>query len=194
MAGVSVADPRVSFAELCQWPDDGRRYELYDGEVIVVPSSFPRHQRVANHIQDLLREYEAATGGLMFGAPLDIVLTEFDVVQPDIVFFRAERRHLIKMWESTRVPPDLAVEVLSRSTERRDRGRKMDMLARSGVPDTGLSILPRTFSRCISCKATATSWPRPAARPIMSIRRRCLGCRSTRAGCSKNEAWPACLP
>src|SRR4249920_157756 len=135
MAGVSAVEPRVSFAELCQWPEDGRRYELYDGEVIVVPSSFPRHQRVANHIENLLREYEAATGGLMFGAPLDIVLTEYDVVQPDVVFFRAERRHLIKMWESTRVPPDLAVEVLSRSTARRDRGRKMDMLARSGVPE-----------------------------------------------------------
>jgi Uma2 family endonuclease len=135
MAGVSAVDPRVSFAELCQWPDDGRRYELYDGEVIVVPAPFPRHQRVGNHIESLLREYEAATGGLMLHAPIDIVLTEYDVVQPDVVFFRAERRHLIRAWEATRVPPDLAVEVLSRSTERRDRGRKMELLARSGVPE-----------------------------------------------------------
>lgn len=135
MAGVSAVDPRVSFAELCGWPDDGRRYELYDGEVIVVPSPFPRHQRVGSHLASILREYEAAIGGFMFGAPIDIVLTEYDVVQPDVVFFRAERRHLIKMWESTRVPPDLAVEVLSRSTERRDRGRKMELMARSGVPE-----------------------------------------------------------
>jgi len=135
MALVKAADPRVSFAELQQWPDDGRRYELYDGELIVVPSPFLRHQRVGSNIESLLREYEKATGGMMLHAPLDIVLTEYDVIQPDIVFFRAERRHLLKDWEATRVPPDLAVEVLSRSTERRDRGRKMDLLARSGVPE-----------------------------------------------------------
>jgi len=135
MAGVSAVDPRVSFAELCQWPDDGRRYELYDGEVIVVPAPFSRHQRVGSHIESLLREYESATGGMVLRAPIDIVLTEHDVVQPDVVFFRAARRHLIRAWEATRVPPDLAVEVLSRSTERRDRGRKMELLARSGVPE-----------------------------------------------------------
>ncbi|OFW31315.1 MAG: hypothetical protein A3H97_25165 [Acidobacteria bacterium RIFCSPLOWO2_02_FULL_65_29] len=58
MDGVSAVDPRVSFAELCRWPDDGRRYELYDGEVIVVPAPFPRHQRVGIHIEELLGEYE----------------------------------------------------------------------------------------------------------------------------------------
>jgi len=135
MAGVTAVHPRVSFAELCRWPDDGRRYELYDGEVIVVPAPIPRHQRVGNNVESLLREYEKGSGGLMFHAPFDVVLTEYDVVQPDVVFFRAERRHLIDMMQPTRVPPDLAVEVLSRSTERRDRGRKMDLLARSGVPE-----------------------------------------------------------
>src|SRR5262249_21158491 len=48
---------------------------------------------------------------------------------------RRERRHLIDMWAANRVPPDLAVEVLSRSTERRDRGRKMELLAKSEVPE-----------------------------------------------------------
>ena len=132
---MKATDCRVTFAELQQWPDDGRQYELYGGEVIVVPSPFPRHQRVASNVEDILREYEAAAGGLVFHAPLDIVLTEHDVVQPDLVYFRRERRHLIKDWEATRAAPDLAVEVLSRSTEMRDRGRKMDLLARFGVPE-----------------------------------------------------------
>jgi len=139
MALVKAADPRVSFAELQQWPDDGRRYELYDGEAIVVPAPIPRHQRVGINVERLLTEYELATGGLMLHAPIDIVLTEYDVVQPDVVFFRAERRHLVDMSKATRVPPDLAVEVLSRSTERRDRGRKMELLARSGVPEYWLA-------------------------------------------------------
>jgi Uma2 family endonuclease len=130
-----AVDSRVSFAELQQWPDDGRRYELYDGEVIVVPSPFPRHQRVAWNIGDVLKSYERTHGGYMFGVPIDIVLSEYDVLQPDVVYFREARRHLIAMMEATRAAPDLAVEVLSRSTERRDRGRKLQMLARYGVPE-----------------------------------------------------------
>jgi Uma2 family endonuclease len=135
MAGMRALDPRVTFAELQQWPDDGRRYELYDGEVIVVPMSFPRHQRVVLHLSEILAEYERATGGLVFGSPIDIVLSEHNVLQPDLTFFTAGRRHLLDMMEATRVPPDLAVEVLSRSTEARDRGRKMAVFARFGVPE-----------------------------------------------------------
>jgi Uma2 family endonuclease len=128
-------DQRVSFAELQQWPDDGRRYELYDGEVIVVPSPFPRHQRVAMHIGFVLSDYESANGGFVFAVPIDIVLSEYDVLQPDVVYFREARRHVIDMMEATRAAPDLAVEVLSRSTERRDRGRKLQLLARYSVPE-----------------------------------------------------------
>jgi Uma2 family endonuclease len=135
MPVVKAVDPRVSFAELCRWPDDGRRYELYDGEVIVVPAPLPRHQVVALNLAELLREYERATGGLVLISPIDIVFSEYDVLQPDLVFFRKERRHLLDMMAPTRVPPDLAVEVLSRSTEARDRGRKKQLFARFGVAE-----------------------------------------------------------
>jgi Uma2 family endonuclease len=135
MQSMKMLDPRVSFAELQQWPDDGRRYELYGGEVIVVPAPIPRHQRVAGNVRDVLKEYERATGGLVFESPIDIVLSEYDVVQPDVVFFRQERRYLIDMMQATRAAPDLAVEVLSRSTEARDRGRKMELLGRFGIPE-----------------------------------------------------------
>jgi Uma2 family endonuclease len=130
----ATTDPRVTFAELQTWPDDGRRYELYDGEVIVVPSPFLRHQRVEMHLmENILTEYERAIGGLVVIAPFDIVFSEHNVLQPDVVFFRKERRQLLHDWEATRAAPDLAVEVLSRSTEVRDRGRKKEILARFGV-------------------------------------------------------------
>jgi len=130
-----AADRRVTYAEMLEWPDDGRQYELYDGEAIVVPSPFPRHQRVAFNIAQLVGRHAEAAGGRVFHAPLDIVLSEYDVVQPDVVFFRDDRRHLVKDWEVTRAAPDLAVEVLSPGTESRDRGRKMALLARFGVPE-----------------------------------------------------------
>ena len=83
----------------------------------------------------ILGDYEQRHGGFVFTVPIDIVFSEHNVVQPDLVYFREERRHVIDMLAATRAAPDLAVEVLSRSTEARDRGRKMRMLARFGVSE-----------------------------------------------------------
>lgn len=130
-----AGDPRVSYAELARWPDDGRRYELYDGEAIVVPAPNWRHQRIVSNVLELLREYERRVGGGVVIAPFDVVLSEYDVLQPDVVYFNAEKRALLDPSDAAYLAPDLAVEVLSRSTERRDRGRKMELLARYGLPE-----------------------------------------------------------
>jgi Uma2 family endonuclease len=132
---MKATDPRVTFAELQQWPDDGRRYELYDGEVIVVPSPVPRHQRIVLNLAWILREYEERAGGLVFAAPLDIVFDEHNVVQPDVLYFREEQRPFVPMDAAAHATPDLAIEVLSRRTAVRDRGRKMQLLARFAVPE-----------------------------------------------------------
>ena len=60
---------------------------------------------------------------------------EFDVVQPDVLLFRAERVHLLHPQVVTRHAPDIVVEVLSPSTASIDRGRKMRTFARYGVPE-----------------------------------------------------------
>lgn len=135
MAGMKAVDPRVSYAELARWPDDGRRYELYDGEAIVVPAPNLWHQRVVTNLVEVLKDYERRVGGCVVVAPFDIVLSEHDVLQPDVVFFGPAKRSLLDPLEAAYSVPDLAVEVLSRSTERRDRGRKMDLLAQYGLPE-----------------------------------------------------------
>ena len=166
MAGVSAVDPRVSFAELCQWPDDGRRYELYDGEVIVVPAPIPRHQLVAIRIGRLLLEYAEASGSLALISPIDIAFTEHDVLQPDVVLFRRERRSQIDMMKVIRIAPDLAVEVVSPATEGRGRGRKMQMFARFGVGEYWIvdpvrnvleihELNERTYQLAVTCDETA---------------------------------------
>jgi len=133
MTGVKAAYPRVSVADLERWPEDGRRYELYDGEVYVVPSPILLHQIVAGRLYLALSDYVEEHGGIVLFAPLDIVLTDYDVVQPDLLLFTEERRHLLDLRNVTRVPPDLAIEILSLSTARNDRGRKMGLLAQHGV-------------------------------------------------------------
>ena len=133
MSGVKAVYPRVSYADLEGWPEDGRRYELYDGEVYVIPSPIPLHQIVSARLFLALEEYSRVHGGLVLYAPLDTVLTEFDVVQPDLVLFTRERRHLVEPRKVIRHPPDLAIEILSPTTAANDRGRKMRLLERHGV-------------------------------------------------------------
>jgi Uma2 family endonuclease len=129
MAGVKAAVPRVSFTDLERWPEDGRRYELYDGEVFEIPSPLPIHQMVLGRLYLAFADFVRAHGGVVLVAPLDIVLTDFDVVQPDVIFFTRERQHLIHPRKVTRVAPDLAIEILSPSTAANDRGRKLRLLA-----------------------------------------------------------------
>jgi len=82
-----------------------------------------------------LRDHGARHGGLAIASPIDIVFSQYDVLQPDVVFFTAARRHLVDLDSAIRHAPDLCVEVLSPSTEDRDRGRKMQILPRYGVPE-----------------------------------------------------------
>ena len=69
MARMRAVDPRVSYAELARWPDDGRRYELYDGEAIVVPAPSWRHQRIIQNVLSVLAAYERRFGGGVVIAP-----------------------------------------------------------------------------------------------------------------------------
>ncbi len=126
---------RISYAELAQWPDDGRRYEIYDGEVQVVPSPLPLHQRVALAVAYLLDGHPASRNGEAIISPIDIVLSDYNVLQPDVVYFLPDRRDVVRPDAAIRDRPDIAVEVLSHSTSSTDRGRKMELLARYGLPE-----------------------------------------------------------
>lgn len=112
-------------------PNDGKRYELIDGELLVNPSPSPIHQRVSSRLQRQLQDYfHARNLGEVFNAPLDVILTPHDVFQPDLLVV-AEPSHI-----STRgieQPPLLVVEILSPSTRRIDRGLKFRRYAVLGV-------------------------------------------------------------
>jgi Uma2 family endonuclease len=125
----------MTYAEWLRQPEDGPRIELYDGEVWEMPAPSFVHQDVATNTILAFREYAVRSGGVAVIAPFDIVFSERDVVQPDVVYFRGERKHLIKPRELTRDRPDIAVEVLSPTTRGNDLGRKLRMFARYEVPE-----------------------------------------------------------
>ncbi len=101
----------------------------------VVPAPLPRHQISQQLVLEVLRRYAAQHDGFVVDSPIDIVFSDYDVLQPDVVFFRRERQHLIVLDAPIKHVPDLCVEVLSASTAATDRGRKMQMFARYGVPE-----------------------------------------------------------
>ena len=133
MAPVKVVRPRVSYADLERAPEDGRRYELYDGEVFVVPAPLLRHQIVQLRIAEMLDRYAVTNGGVAASSPIDIVFSDYDVLQPDVIYFSPDRANLVHLDRVIRDAPDLCVEVLSPSTAATDRGKKMQMFARYGV-------------------------------------------------------------
>jgi Uma2 family endonuclease len=134
---MSALDPRVSFAELETWPDFGGdvRYELYEGEVIELPAAFVGHQYVAMHVVKLLSAYQAKHGGLLLFSPVDVVLSQYDVFQPDVLWVGKNKMHLVRRDRPIEFVPDLAVEVISRSTGVRDRGRKKEIFGKHGLPE-----------------------------------------------------------
>jgi Uma2 family endonuclease len=129
-----MVEPRVKLtvADYMATPDD-EHYQLLDGELILAPSPTDRHQAIVGNIYFFLRQFvNDAHAGRIRVAPLDVVLAEHDVAQPDILFVSNERRSIITA-ANIQGAPDLLVEILSPSTQRRDRGYKQDLYARHGV-------------------------------------------------------------
>ena len=133
---VATAQPAVklTYEDYCAAPADNR-YELLDGELIMVPAPNTRHQRVNAEIYAQLRQFikERSLGTLLY-APCDVLLSDTVVVQPDLLFVSREREHTITA-ENVRGAPDLVIEILSPSTSDKDRGIKREIYGRHGVTE-----------------------------------------------------------
>jgi Uma2 family endonuclease len=116
-----------------RFPDDGRRWELIDGEAYVTPAPSLEHQRVSRNLEFVLHEHVRAHQlGEIFYAPVDVYLGRTDIAQPDLVFVSAARVAILSK-RGIEGAPDLVIEILSPSTKHRDLGDKQQMYARHGV-------------------------------------------------------------
>ena len=112
-----------------------QRYELLEGELVMVPAPSFEHQSISIHLEVRLYEFVRRRDlGIVLDAPLDVVLSEENVVQPDILFISKARRKIIHK-EEIRGAPDLVVEILSPYTAGRDRTLKKKLYARYGVKE-----------------------------------------------------------
>ncbi|MCI0418016.1 MAG: Uma2 family endonuclease [Acidobacteria bacterium] len=127
-------NPIWTYADYCVLPQDYRRHEIVEGEHIVTPSPTARHQKVLAALQFLLDSHVRSQKlGTLLAAPMDVVLSETSVIQPDLLFVSTLREHIITE-PYVDGPPDLVIEVLSASTASMDRGGKMRLYAKYRIP------------------------------------------------------------
>ena len=123
---------KFTYEDYCNAPED-KRYELHDGDLILVPSPKEPHQKTSLDLAAELRLFTRRTGiGYIYIAPFDVLFSDTDVVQPDVIFVSNERLEIITP-DNIQGAPDLVIEVLSPSTAHRDRTFKRALYARHGV-------------------------------------------------------------
>jgi Uma2 family endonuclease len=133
---------KLTYADYEKIPPDGFRHEIIGGDEFMTPSPNLEHQRVVGNVFRLLANH-AVLGkfGQAFVAPTDVVLSEHDIVEPDVLFVSSSRTSILTE-KNIQGPPDLVVEVLSPSTQSVDRGPKLALYEHSGVAEVWI-IDPR---------------------------------------------------
>ena len=129
----STVDTRLTYDDFVHFPDDGNRHELIDGVHHVTPSPDVRHQTIVvrlvlaigNHLQ--IHPHL----GRVFVSPLDVVLSNHDIVEPEVVYVANDQAEILTE-KNVQGPPALVVEVLSHSTRKRDAQAKRRLFERFG--------------------------------------------------------------
>jgi Uma2 family endonuclease len=145
MTSNSQSIPRpVSYGDLAAMPDDGKRYEIVNGELIERGSNSTRHQwfmgecltRFSNHV-------DGGELGEVFLGPLDVKFSSYTVLQPDFLYVSRQRWHRIVKDTCIDGAPDLVAEALAPETELRDRVTKAAIYATFGVLEYWLIDIDR---------------------------------------------------
>jgi Uma2 family endonuclease len=123
----------LTYDDYRKFPDDKQRYELVKGELFMTPSPGYLHQRVSQNLEFFLYSHIRKSGsGVLLHAPMDVILSETTVVQPDILFVTKKRLGIITE-RGVEGAPDLVVEILSPTTIALDRFSKFQIYGKLGV-------------------------------------------------------------
>ena len=131
-------DIRFSYDEYRALPETGPHYQLVDGDLIMSPAPTFRHQDILMRLIRFLDAHiEKNKLGKLLCAPLDVIFSDEDVYQPDLVFISNSRKSII-VPEGLRGTPELCVEILSPSNKELDQKTKRLQYARFGLPELWL--------------------------------------------------------
>jgi len=130
-------------AQVIQWtyedyllfPEDGKRYEVIGGECYMSPSPRTKHQDISFQLARFLGNHLQSTRqGKALTAPMDVILSETNIVQPDILVVLSARTSIITEKNIAGVP-DLVIEILSETTRKTDEVIKKKLYERYGVQE-----------------------------------------------------------
>ena len=126
---------KLTYDDFVLFPDDGKRHEIIDGEHFVTPTPNIRHQTIVGAFHLLIASYlETHPLGRVFLSPLDVIFSDFDVVEPDLLYVSHERDEALT-GTHVRGVPELVIEVASKGTRRRDETVKRRLYERVGVSE-----------------------------------------------------------
>ena len=167
-----------TYEDYCATADD-KRYELLNGDLMMVPAPNRKHQWVLGRLHIELDRFTQEHGlGEVYVAPFDVVLSDTDVVQPDLLFISRAREHTIND-ENVRGAPDLVIEILSPSTATATWGTSTTSTADTACSSTGWSTRWPRPSPSIGNGTGGSSSPTPSAAGTPSGRRCLRGCSSS---------------
>jgi len=125
----------LTYEDLCRAREDGNRYELIEGELVLVGAPSLWHQRLLLRLAFTCTESVTQRGlGEVLVAPLDVRFADGSIFQPDVVVVLSDRSSVLEeaLIEGA---PSLVVEIVSPSSRAKDRGAKLRTYARHGVPE-----------------------------------------------------------
>ncbi len=126
---------KLTYDDLCLFPDDGKRHELIDGDHFTTPAPKTNHQNASGNLVVLLDAFVRKNQlGRVFAAPFDVVFSDFDVTEPDILFVGKDQDEIITE-DNVRGAPALVAEILSPTTAEMDRKTKLRLYEKYGVSE-----------------------------------------------------------
>ena len=130
-----TVEVKYTYADLLTTPDDRHRYEIFEGDLIVTPAPNRPHQKAHASLFRILSQHIAEHSlGEMYSAPFDVYFDEETTFEPDILFVAKARLDIIDE-QKVNGAPDVVIEVISPSTESRDRGFKFKRYGQEGVKE-----------------------------------------------------------
>lgn len=134
MPTAARSDVRLTYDDFLRIPDDGKRHEIIDGVHYVTAAPTVGHQELLGRLHLAIGNFLVGRRhlGRVFLSPLDVVLSYYDVVEPDLLFIAGDQQDILTE-ANVQGPPALVVEILSPSTRKRDEGIKRKLFEKKGI-------------------------------------------------------------
>ena len=133
MKPVTAPSVKFTYEDFLNFPNDGKRHEIIEGEHYVTPSPNTKHQTVSLNLTLLLGTYlKHHPIGRVFAAPFDVIFSDLDIVEPDLLYISRERAGILTD-KHVRGSPDLVVEIASPGTRKTDEVTKRKLYERFDV-------------------------------------------------------------